>query len=348
MALSSFVHALHELSSVAVARLVVKSDKPPELILLAPVIEAEAEYLVDVSLPFAEDVRGYRFPPLDRVVLASGKSITVHRHLPDEKLQVAMDSYVEGMDLDNHAETIAEVGWDPSAFSESSETAYDAFTPIPHRIDAAIRHRATHPSSEIPPPYPILTKYSSPPSDLIATEQIKALIEAASVKKVPPQSTATRRQRNRETASTTVSGLDVQKLLAKRTPEPRVDPDNPIPSFRQMLDTTKDPDGIKNAAGQLGSIIEKRVTKDVGGREEDRVIEEMRTLRSEMIEMEEPGVWNKWARQFREKLLKGELGGERRELWWKVRGQGKEMGLIEEGRQGVSKEEAEGYWSLKV
>lgn len=350
MALSSLVHALHELSSVAIARLVTKSDHSPELVLLAPTIEPEAEYLVDVALPFAEDVRGYGFPPLDRVVLASGKSLSVHRHLPDASLQSSMDAYVEAMDLDSHVGEDEADAWDPSAFAGHSENPYDAFTPVPHRIDAAIRHRASHPSSAtISPPYPILTKYSSPPSTLVPSEALQSLIDAAAVKKVPPQSTATRRQRARESAATTVSGLDVGALLAKRTPAaPRVDPENPIPSFRQMLDTTRDPEGIKKAAQQFGEVIEERVRKDVGGRDESRVLEEMGTLRGEMVEMEEPGIWNEWAKAFREKVLSGELGGERRELWWKVRGQGSQVGLIEGGRDGVSKEEADGFWSLKL
>ncbi len=68
MALSSLIHALHELESYAVARIVPKDDKDPQIILLAPYIEPNFEALVDIRLPFAEDVRMYRFPPLDKVV----------------------------------------------------------------------------------------------------------------------------------------------------------------------------------------------------------------------------------------------------------------------------------------
>ena len=68
IALSSLIHALHELDSYAVARIVLKENKDPQIILLAPYIEPDIEGLIDVPLPFAEDVRTYRFPPLDRVI----------------------------------------------------------------------------------------------------------------------------------------------------------------------------------------------------------------------------------------------------------------------------------------
>lgn len=345
MALSSLVHALHELSSVAIARFVAKPDKSPELVLLSPIIEPDAEYLVDVSLPFAEDVRAYRFPPLDRVLLASGKSLTIHRHLPDDKLQSAMDKFIDAMDLDTYHDAD---GWDPSSFADNNDNAHDAFSPIPHRIDQAIRYRATNPQSNIPPPYSILTKYSAPPSDLVPEGRLSDLIEAAAVKKVPAQVGATHRRRNREAAATTLSGLDVQSLLRKRNTEPQVDPDNPIPSFRQMLDTTKNPNGIQQAAEQFGAIIENRVRKAVGGREDERIIEEMGVFREEMVEMEEPAIWNKWALAFRRKVLAGELGGERRELWWKVRSQGMSVSLIGGAGDDVDEKRIAEYGSLKL
>lgn len=99
LALSSFVHALFELESYAVARLVPKDDKDPLLVLLAPSIEIDYECLLEVQLPFAEDVRSYKFPPLDRVVTVSGKIITEHRNLPTHDLKSAMSDYVDRMDL---------------------------------------------------------------------------------------------------------------------------------------------------------------------------------------------------------------------------------------------------------
>ena len=99
IALSSLIHALYELETYAVARLIMKDAKDPLLILLAPSIEADRECLHDVPLPFAEDVRGYQFPPLDRVVTVSGQTLTEHRLLPNDELSDAMSDFVDAMDL---------------------------------------------------------------------------------------------------------------------------------------------------------------------------------------------------------------------------------------------------------
>lgn len=100
MALSSLIHALRETDSYVVARLVPKQNKNPVLLLLAPSIEAQGyECLVDVQLPFAEDVRSYKFPPLDKVITVSGKVLKEHRNLPNKTLVSAMSDYVDSMDI---------------------------------------------------------------------------------------------------------------------------------------------------------------------------------------------------------------------------------------------------------
>jgi ATP-dependent DNA helicase 2 subunit 2 len=99
MALSSLIWALSELESYAIARLVPKAGKPPVLLIVAPSIENDYECLLDVQLPFVEDVRSYKFPPLDRVLTVSGKVITAHRNLPTEELSSAISDYVDSMDL---------------------------------------------------------------------------------------------------------------------------------------------------------------------------------------------------------------------------------------------------------
>jgi len=99
MAFSSFIHALYELDNVAVAKLVVKEGKDPVLLLLAPSIEPDYECLVDVEVPFTEDLRPYKFPPLDSIVTVSGKVLHEHRNIPTVNLQGAMDEFVDSMDL---------------------------------------------------------------------------------------------------------------------------------------------------------------------------------------------------------------------------------------------------------
>lgn len=97
LALSSLINALAELDSYAVARLVSKDGKEPQILLLAPYLEPGIEALIDVPLPFSEDIRMYRFPPLDRVITASGASLEKHRYLPSSDLDDAMSDYVDSM-----------------------------------------------------------------------------------------------------------------------------------------------------------------------------------------------------------------------------------------------------------
>jgi ATP-dependent DNA helicase 2 subunit 2 len=99
MALSSFVHALEELETYGIARLVTKDDKAPVMVLLAPSLEQDYESLIEVQLPFAEDVRPYKFAPLDRVFTVSGKALKEHRNLPNTDLRKSMDELVDCMDL---------------------------------------------------------------------------------------------------------------------------------------------------------------------------------------------------------------------------------------------------------
>ena len=141
------------------------------------------------------------------------------------------------------------------------------------------------------------------------------------------------RRRNRhETAP--LSGLDVSALLATSRPTPKISSENPIPEFRQMLDTTEDPNGIQDAASQLAAVIEKHIKDSFGESEYGRVLAEMGVLRSEMIEMEEPGIWNSWLKELKSKLMSGELGNGRNELWWRIRKEG--LGLVTKGESTVS------------
>jgi ATP-dependent DNA helicase 2 subunit 2 len=111
LALSSLIWALLELESYAIARLVTKDGKDPQLMLLAPHIEPDLECLYDVPLPFAEDVRSYQFPPLDRVITVSGQTLTKHRFLPSDELNEAMSDYVDAMDLSTYG--IDDEGYEP-------------------------------------------------------------------------------------------------------------------------------------------------------------------------------------------------------------------------------------------
>ncbi|KAH3036529.1 ATP-dependent DNA helicase II subunit 2 [Aspergillus fumigatus] len=331
LALSSFIHALFELECYAVARLVVKENKPPVMVLLAPSIEPDYECLLEVQLPFAEDVRTYRFPPLDKVITVSGKVVTEHRNLPNKDLLDAMSEYVDSMELVDTDET----GGPPHRRFILAGIA-----------SSAIRYRAIHPDDPVLPPSKNLTKLSQPPQDLVEKSKayLQKLMEAADVKKVPPKVKGRKRIRESEKP---LSGLDVDALLHQEK-RARISPTNAIPEFKQTLTQAETIETIKDAVKQMTSIIEDQIKNSLGDANYDRVIEEMGVMREELISFEEPALYNNFLRQLKDKLLKEELGGDRRELWWLLRRS--QLGLInqrESDQSDVTEEQAKEFLSAR-
>ncbi|CRK17867.1 hypothetical protein BN1723_000518 [Verticillium longisporum] len=327
LALSSLIHALYELSSYAVARIVLKDGKEPQLILLAPGIEPDLECLYDVPLPFAEDVRSYQFPPLDRVVTVSGQTLTKHRLIPDDELNDAMSDFVDAMDLDTLVKD--EDGGEPTEYAPIDES----YNPAIHRINQVVRDRAIKPTGDIEPIPRILLRYAEPPEDLLTKTKadMKALIKAAEVKKVPPKA---KNKRNRDAAKP-LSGLDIDALLGSLPKRARlVSRDNAVPEFKQALTSATDIAAIEEAASQMGEVIRGLVTDSFGDAEYNRAIEALGVMRTELINMEEPAMYNDFIKDFKTRLLAGEFGGDRREMWWRVR-TGR-LGLIDSAQSEVS------------
>lgn len=341
MALSSLIHALFELESYAVARLVTKADKDPLITLLAPSIEVDYECLLDVQLPYAEDVRPYRFPPLDRVITVSGKEIREHRNLPSDALSAAMSDYVDRMDL-------SDLGKDDDGNPAEYMNMNDTYSPVLHRIDQAVRWRAVHPTEPIPPPYEILTRYSNPPEELVAgaKRKLEKLIAAADVKKVPPKVQSRKRNRNEIKP---LSGLDVGALLGNKRPKIiKITRENPIPEFKQALDTADSEEAVRDAVRQLSTIVEAQIKDSFGDIAYGKAVEELSVMRSEMIDMEEPGAYNEFVRALKGKLLGEELGGDRKDMWYEIRKN--RLGLIDKksmNKSSVDEEEAKAFLSSK-
>ncbi|EFE30117.1 uncharacterized protein ARB_03459 [Trichophyton benhamiae CBS 112371] len=336
IALSSIIHALHEVESYAVGRLVTKDGKSPTLVLLAPSIDPDYECLLEVQLPFAEDVRCYRFPPLDRVTTMSGKVVKEHRNLPNENLLSAMEKYVENMEL---------------------------VQPGEEGVDQAIRWRAIHPTKPLPPIPKVLQKQSRQPDELMehSKSALEQLIKTSDVKKgklkpsiprvgrgdlisppshhiflltaiiVPPKVKG--RKRNRITDKP-LSGLDVDALLQGEKRQ-RISPENAIPEFKQALANTDDINTVKESVKQMCAIIENQIKHSLGDANYDRVVEYIGTMRDELISFEEPDLYNDFIRELKRKLLDDKLGEDRRELWWLIRK--KRIGLIDDKLVEISK-----------
>ncbi|KAF7718434.1 Uncharacterized protein PECH_005915 [Penicillium ucsense] len=316
LALSSFIHALFEQDSYAVARLVTKEQKPPMMVLLAPSIEHDYECLIEAVLPFAEDVRSYQFPPLDKVVTVSGKIVTEHRNLPNDELKQAMSDYVDNMELDAEELPIE-----------------DSYSPLLHRIEAAVRYRAVHPNDPVLEPSEQLTKLAHPSQVLIerSSPYLEKLVQASNVKKVPPKTKGRKRLREAEKP---LSGLDVDALLKQEPKRTEISASNAIPEFKQMLSRADSLDVIHDAVRQMTSIVETLIKDSLGDANYDRVVESLGTVREELVDYEEPTLYNDLIRSLKAKILGEELGGDRLELWWLIR-KGK-LGLIDEKSSSLS------------
>ncbi|KAL8420063.1 hypothetical protein RB594_003006 [Gaeumannomyces avenae] len=327
VALSALINALYDTESYAVARLVTKDGKDPQLVLLMPESDVEFECLYDVPLPFAEDLRHYQFPPLDKVVTLSGQTMTTHRLLPSDALEQAMSDYVDAMDLSSYNSGDDD---EPSEYAPIDET----FSPMIHRVNQAIRQRVVHPDKPIEPATGILTRYSMPPEKLVdeAADQIKQLVRIADVKKVPPK---VKGKRRRETAKP-MSGLDVDALLGKEGPKKRakITAENSVPEFKQMLAAADEVSTIEDAARQMGVIIRDLIQNSMGDANYDRATENMRVMRDELVGLEEPELYNDFVRSLKKMIATGGLCGDRREMWWYIK-LGK-LGLVSTKESDVS------------
>lgn len=339
LALSSLIHALFEIGSVAIARLVKKDMSEPQLTLLSPHITEDVESLIENDLPFAEDLRVYRFPPLDKIITVSGKALTSHRHLPSDNLMSAMSDFMDKMSLTN-----------PDT-SEERFAIEDVYSPILHTIESAVKYRAVHPNDSLPPKSKVLLEPSQQPSDLQEHSQdaLHRLIQEADVKKVPPKVKGRARYRDRE-ADKPISGLDVEALLAKsssstQTGGPKrtvhIDPQNAIPEFKRVMHTPDDENLVKSAVTQMGKIVENLIRTSLGFANYNQAVELLGLVRQEMIDYEWSEFYNDLIRMLKQKVLKEELSGDHREFWWRVR-VGK-LGLIDNETSEystVTKEEA--------
>jgi ATP-dependent DNA helicase 2 subunit 2 len=305
---------------------VVKKDMAePLLKILSPEVKPDYECLIENELPFAEDVRSYRFPPLDKIVTVSGNVLTQHRNLPSNNLQSAMSTFVDKMDLSTLG---TDENGEPAEYMAMDET----FSPLFHRIEQAKRWRAVHPKDPIPTIPEVLTKYSKPPDELQDNVQsaLQRLIKAAEVKKVPPKVKG--RKRNRE-MDKPLSGLNVEDLF-KKEKRTKIDPENSIPEFKQALAITDSLDAVKDSMKQMTAIVEDQIRHSFGDSTYDRAVEELGVMRQEMIDLEEPDLYNEMLRELKRKIMAEELGGNRKEMWWFVRKS--RVGLIDRKASQVS------------
>jgi ATP-dependent DNA helicase 2 subunit 2 len=131
---------------------------------------------------------------------------------------------------------------------------------------------------------------------------------------VPPRQKGKRRREPEKP----LSGLDVDALL-RGEKRKCVSPDNAIPEFKQALAQTVDVAAIRDISKQMGEIIENLINNSPGALHYANAVACLGVMRDELKELEEPEIYNEFLRQLKPKILEGRLGGERTEMWYRVR-----------------------------
>lgn len=139
---------------------------------------------------------------------------------------------------------------------------------------------------------------------------------------VPPKAKGKRRR----DAVKPISGLDVDALLGD-TKKGQITPENAVPDFKHALEVADTEEALEDAAKQMGAIIRTLVSDSFGDSKYSRAIECCGVMREELINMDEPKLYNAFARDLKKNLLSGSLGGDRRDFWFQIRSS--RLGLVD-------------------
>ncbi|KAI5816728.1 putative Ku family DNA helicase [Pyronema omphalodes] len=354
VALSSLINALYELDMLAICRFVKRKSDPPFMTLLYPEITPEHECLLEILLPFSEDVRPFQFPPLGTVKTISGKQLTTHRNIPTKELEAAMSDWVDSMDLTKVDANGREKDGDDNEEDDFAPIE-ELYNPVISRINQCIKHRALYPDAPLPELPAALIQFSRPPSSLTSSSAtaLKSLITAANVKTVLPEPQSRKRRRGADRQQVQPkSGLDIEALLATgaSAKKQKISLENAVPEFKQRLSGIKEEHDFKEAVGEMMNHVKELVKSSLGSVNYARACELLRVVRDEAIDGAWPGVYNEAIRGIEKELVAGGLpaaaGGERKDWWVECRRFG--LGLVtkEEAEGGV--EEAEAKVFMKV
>lgn len=101
-----------------------------------------------------------------------------------------------------------------------------------------------------------------------------------------------------------------------------------------MLSRAENIETIHSAVKQLCAIVESQIKNSLSDANYNRVVEALGTMREELVDYEEPALYNEFLRSLKSKILAEELGGDRKELWWLLRRS--KVGLIDKATSDMS------------
>ncbi|KAL2315645.1 hypothetical protein POMI540_1105 [Schizosaccharomyces pombe] len=306
---SAFVQSLEREHRYALARFVSKDKGVPVLLVLMPYVEFKRHYLVDIQLPFAEDVRPYSFSEFEK--LSNEEDM--------RQIDFAVSNYIDNMDLDSF-----DCGFNPPFEPENT------FSMIPHRLQQAISYYANSPEGDLPQPNIYLTRYTNPPKSLLdnCILDLKLIKEKLTVN-VPVKP----KYSSQETAFDTGapiseeqieellnSGLDEQegeKLLVLHVSEK-----DPVGTFTEVL---KNPFGLEDALTEMEKVIKNLIDKS----KYDLALQSLQSLRLHSILEDEVERFNEYLTRLKKDVMQNNKPKEN-ELINKIRSSGLDIILHDE------------------
>ncbi|EMR10549.1 hypothetical protein PNEG_01255 [Pneumocystis murina B123] len=172
ISLSSLVHAMLKTNTLALARIVTKANKFPEMIIMAPSIENNFECLIELTLPFLEDCKNFKFPSIKKDNILSNKKGSSMKDI-----DTLMEKYVTKMDLSNKTQ-------DNNIKKTSQLKSMCIYNIALYRLNQAISSAAIYPDLELKNLLPDIKQFMYPSDDLLkrCEEEIKTLSELCNIK----------------------------------------------------------------------------------------------------------------------------------------------------------------------
>ncbi|KAI9480796.1 MAG: SPOC like C-terminal domain-containing protein [Benjaminiella poitrasii] len=349
LALRAFAYALYEKGCLALVRYVPKEDGQPRIGVLHPELVVGTEDKPDTLLlqyfnvPFAEDIRDYKFK--------SFKSPKVN----DSKGMELMDNLVDSMNLDK-------IGKD-YLVPESN------FNPILWRFNKAIKTRALDPNADIPDikesarcQFEIAPEFREKATEL--GEKIASYYNVKKVEQEKEKNKRTFSEMEDEEATHKSNKMDIDDILqlsqqpnesnrvkiSPNVPEVAVESVGmitPVEDFRTLLNESSEIDRVVSIMSQMSSIIIRLLETSFGNQNYAKVIQCLTVYRQVAVEKNTVMIYNNHIREV--KIWCDPLASKsspRIELWEKMRKE--DLGLItrnecEDGNNTI-KEEAIKFW----
>ncbi|KAK7203281.1 SPOC like C-terminal domain-containing protein [Myxozyma melibiosi] len=301
LALSSLIHAMKKSGLYAIARFVPRSGDP-RMVALVPDIDIvdgqrKFEGLVQTELPFAEDVRDYRFSSLKTVRTIKGKVLTKHHRLPTDEMVDAMRQYVKAMDISRLADGLPAAEEDPEG--QEYVAPGKQYNPVNARIQRAILDRAIDPKAPIPKLSESLVEDSQPPPYLVdaVSDIARHLIEVLNVKKVEKRESLKAKDHG-EGVKRKAAELDLEALLEgsrkrSRVEEERFDIVRAIGEWNKLeVEVREAQEKLVQIFTRAGEYIMNLLESEETTAEE--VLGEVRLLKTVAQEMDEKGWYEEY------------------------------------------------------